>query len=40
MLMRANAHGGVRIHARESALKVDLEKNPLPHQGIEPAPVA
>ena len=22
---------------RESALKVDWEKNPLPHQGIEPA---
>ena len=29
--------GGVRTLVRESSLKVDLEKNPLPHPGIEPA---
>ena len=40
MLMHAIAHGGVRTHVRESALKVDLEKNPLPHRGIEPASAA
>ena len=30
----------VRTHVRESAVKDDREKNPLPHRGIEPALVA
>ena len=37
MLMHAMAHGNVQSHVRESALKGDWEKNPLPHWGIEPA---
>ena len=37
--MHAIAHGGVRT-PEESALKVDWEKNPLPHRGIEPASAA
>ena len=40
MLMHVIAHGSVQTHVRESALKVDWEKNPLLHQGIEPASVA
>ena len=41
MLMRAIAHGGVRTHVRESALKVDSgRKNLLPHRGIELASAA
>ena len=40
MLMHAIAHGGVRTHVRESALKVDWEKISLPHRGIEPASAA
>ena len=36
MLMHAIAHGGVRTPS-ESAVKVDWEKNPSPHQGFEPA---
>ena len=39
-LMPAVAHGGARTHVGESALKVDWEKNPLPHRGIEPASAA
>ena len=38
--MRVIAHGGVRIHLRESALKDDSEKNPLPHRGVEPVSAA
>ena len=39
LLMQAITQGGVQTHVRESALKVDSgrKKNPLPHQGIEPA---
>ena len=42
MLMHAIAHGGVRTHVRESALKVDSGriKKSLPRQGIEPAAAA
>ena len=40
MLMHAIAQGVYKI-ARESALKADSgRKNPLPHQGIEPASAA
>ena len=39
-LMHAIAHRGVRTHVRESALKVDWEKNLLPHRGIETASTA
>ena len=38
--MQAIAHFGCVDTVRESALKVDLEKNPLPHRGIEPASAA
>ena len=39
--MHAIAHRGVHADTvRESALKVDWEKNPLPHQGIEPPSAA
>ena len=31
---------GCTLFLRKSALKVDWEKNPLPHQGIEPASAA
>ena len=37
MLTHAIAHEGCTDTVRESALKVDWEKNPLPHRGIEPA---
>ena len=40
MLMHAIAHGDVRTHLRESSPKVDWEKNPVPHWGIEPASAA
>ena len=40
MLMHAIAHGAVQTHVRESAWKVDWEKNPLPHRGIEPVSAA
>ena len=33
MLIHIIAHGGVQTHVRESALKDEWEKNPLPHQG-------
>ena len=36
MLMHAIAHGGCTNTVREPAVKVDWEKNPLPHRGIEP----
>ena len=36
-LMHAIAHGGCTNTVRESALEVDWEKNPLLHQGLEPA---
>ena len=39
MLVHAIAHRGCTDTIRESALKVDGEKNPLPHQGLEPASV-
>ena len=35
-----DACGGCINTVRESALRVDWEKNPLPHGGIEPASVA
>ena len=35
--MHAIAHGGCTNTVRESALEVDGEKNPLLHQGLEPA---
>ena len=43
--MRTDVNGydctrGCTDTVRESALKVDLEKHPLPHQGIEPASAA
>ena len=38
--MHAIAHWGCTDTVRESALKVDWEKNPLPHRGIEPASAA
>ena len=38
--MHAIAHRGVQTHVRESALKVDWEKDPFPHQGIEPVSAA
>ena len=40
MLMYAIAHGSLQTRIKESVLKVDWEKNPLLHQGIEPASVA
>ena len=40
MLMHANAPGGSKDTERESALKVDWEKNPSPHRRIEPASAA
>ena len=45
MLIHAIAHGEggggcCTDTVRESALKVDWEKNPLPHRGIEPASAA
>ena len=40
MLMHAAAYGGCMDTVRESALEGDSwEKNPLPHQGTEPASV-
>ena len=36
MLLHAIVHGDVCTHVRESALKADWEKNPLPHREIEP----
>jgi len=38
-LMHAIAHEGCTYTVRESALKADLEKNPLPHPGLKPASV-
>ena len=35
-----NCTRGCTDTVRESALKVDLEKNPLPHRRIEPASAA
>ena len=40
MLKHAIAHEGCTDTVRESALKVDWEKNPLLHRGIEPASAA
>ena len=38
MLMHVTAHRGCANSVGESALEVDSgKKNPLPHQGIEPA---
>ena len=39
MLMHTIARRGCTDTIREPALKVDWEKNPLPHQGLEPASV-
>ena len=39
MLMHAIAHRGCTDTVRESALKADWDKNPLPYQGLKPVPV-
>ena len=36
MCTNVDAHGGCTDTVRESALKADWEKNPLPHQVLEP----
>ena len=38
-VMHTIAHGGCANTIRESALKVDWEKNPLAHRGVEPTSV-
>ena len=38
-MVHAVAHGSCTDTLRESALKVDWEKSPLPHQGLEPTSV-
>ena len=40
MFMYAIARGSLQTRVKESVLKVDWEKNPLPHGGIEPVSAA